>query len=52
MPRAALELAESKFADDGDAVAPVQRDSADVEDARDGGVGAEADEVDGDAPED
>ncbi len=52
VPRTTFELAERKFADDRDAVAPVQRDGADVEDTRDGRVGAETDEIDGDAPED
>ena len=52
MPRTRFEFPEDELAEDGDAVTPVERDGADVEDAGDGGVGAEADEVDGDAPED
>lgn len=52
MPRPRSELPESEFAEYGDAVGPVEGDGADVEDAGDGGVGAQPDEVDDDAPED
>ena len=52
VPRPALELAEHQLAHDGDAVGDVERDGADVEDAGDGGVGAQPDQVDEDAEED
>ena len=52
VPWAWDEFAEEELAHDGDDVAPVQSDGAHVEDAGDSGVGAQADEIDGDAPED
>ncbi len=45
-------MAEYHLADDRDAVAPVKGDSSDVEDTCDGSIGAQTDEVDGDAEED
>lgn len=51
VPRPALELVEEELAQDGDAVRPVQGDGAQVEDARDGDVAAQPDEVDHDADE-
>ena len=52
MPRAWFELVENELADDWNAVAPVERDCADVENPCDCCVRAEADEIDGDAPKD
>lgn len=52
VPRTRLKLVEDKLARNGDDVAPVEGDGADVEDTGDGGVRAQADQVDGDAPED
>ena len=46
MPGPGLELAEEHLAQDGDAVRPVEGDGRQVEDGRDGGVGAQPDEVD------
>ena len=50
MPWPWLELAKDDFAEDGDAVAPVEGDGTDVEDTSDGGVGPEPDQIDGNAP--
>lgn len=44
-----LEAAVGEFADDGDAVGPVEGDGREVEDGADGGVRAQSDEVDQDA---
>jgi hypothetical protein len=52
MPWARSELAKQKLAQNGDAIAPVQRDGTDVEDARNSSVGAETDQVDSNAEED
>ena len=52
VPGARLELAEDDLAEDGDTVRPVERDGGDIEYTRDSGVGTEANQVDGDAPED
>jgi hypothetical protein len=52
VPWAWDEFSEEKLAHDGDDVAPVQSDGAHIENAGDSGVGAQADEIDGDAPED
>ena len=52
MPRTRGELPEEQLAEDGDTVAPVEGDGADVEDAGNGGVRAKANQVDDDAPED
>lgn len=50
MPWARFETArEYKLAGNGDAVGPVEGDSADVEDTEDGGIGTEGDQVDDDA---
>lgn len=46
------EFSEHELAEDGDAVGPVESDGADVEDAGDGGVGTETNQIDDDAPED
>ncbi len=51
MPRAGFELAEEEFAQDGDAVGPVERDGADVKHTGDRSVGTEADQVDRHAEE-
>ena len=52
VPWARLKLAKDHFTDDRDAIAPVEGDGGDIEDTGNGGVGAETDEVDGDAEED
>jgi len=52
VPRSWLELAEHDFAEDWDAVAPIQGDGGYVENTEDGGVRAEADEVNRDTPKD
>ena len=52
MPWSRLELAKDEFAEDGDTVTDIEGDGSDIEDARDGSVGAEADEIDGDGAED
>lgn len=52
MPRPGLEAAKDDLAEDGDAVAPVEGNGADVEDAQDSRVAAQADEVNGNTPED
>ena len=49
VPGTRLKLVKSQFADDGDAVGPVQGDGTDIEDGVDGDGAAEADEVDDDA---
>ena len=50
MPRPGLELAKDYFAEDGDAIAPVEGDCTDVEDTRDGCVRSESDEIDNNTP--
>ncbi len=52
MPRTRLELAPDELAGNGDDIGPVERDGAHVENACDGNVGTEGDQVDGNAPED
>ena len=47
-----LELSKDELAEDGDAVGPIESDSANAEDTCDGRVGTETDQVDDDAPED
>ena len=51
MPWARFEFAEHDFAEDGNAIAPVKCNGADVEDTSDGCVRSESDQVDGNAPE-
>ena len=51
VPRPGPELPKHHLAEDGDDVGPIQGDGADVEDTRDGGVRAQPDQIDSDAPE-
>lgn len=51
MPRSWRELAKYDFAEDGNAVAPVECDRTDVKDTGDGCVGSESDQINHDAPE-
>ena len=51
MPRAWREFAEDDFAENGNAIAPVQRNCTDVEDTSDGRVGSKSDQIDDNAPE-
>lgn len=51
VPRPTLKLVEEKLAQDRDTVRPVQSNSAQVEDSRDGDIAAQANEVDQDADE-
>lgn len=51
MPWAPLKSAKEHLADDRDAVAPVKRNSSDVEYPGDGGVRAETNQINDDAPE-
>ena len=52
VPRTRFELAEDDLAEDGNAIGPIQGDGSDVEDTCNRGVGTQADQVNGDAPED
>lgn len=46
MPRPPLKLVEAKLADDGDAVGPIERNGAEVEDGSDGDVASQSNQVD------
>lgn len=51
MPRSWLKVAEDKLAEDGNTVAPIEGDGADVENPGNSGIGTKADKVDSDTPE-
>ena len=52
MPWTRLELPKNDFAEDGDAVTPVESNSTHIEDASNGSVRAKTDQINSDAPED
>lgn len=52
MPRPGLEFAKSHFTQDGNDVAPIEADGADVENPRNGRIRAETNQVDGNTPKD
>ena len=52
MPWPRYELSEEKLAEDGDAIRPIERNGADVENTSNGRIGTETDQINDDAPED
>ena len=51
MPWAGLEFSKDNFAEDGNAIAPIERNGTDVENSGDSCVGSESDQINGNAPE-